>query len=550
MRQLLRLLAVLAACFGLNQAMAAERAIIVLDGSGSMWAQIDGTARISIARDTLRAVLGELPDDIELGLMTYGHRERGNCGDIELLVPAGAGTGEAIIGAADRINPRGMTPISDAVRLAAEELRFTEERATVILITDGLETCEVDPCQLASELDAAGIDFTTHVVGFGLSDAEGQQVACLAENTGGRYIQAQDAGELVSALSETVAQVVQAEPAPVPEPEPAPQPAVPEHNLVPTVSLAEGGPDLELGQAWNVFAIASDGSRGENAGYSFGRTRFSVKPGEYFVSVRLGGVTQEQRVTVSGTEVAAPHFVLDAAVVRVRAFAVEGEPVNSGAALNIYYADGEDYGFGEATFYVPAGEQRLRVRVGSGTVEEVFAVAAGEYVDKDVVVGVGRVTLNASYAEGVPVEAGGLYGEILSGRQALDGTRESFEFGYGPNQGYSLPPGEYLARLEMEAAAIDVPFTVGSGEAVEINAVLNAGVAAITAEGARHIVIQSARPDIAGNRRDFGYTYETQYQRTLPAGEYRALATYADSDREVEAVFTVVAGERVEVTVE
>ena len=149
-------------------AVAAERAIIVLDGSGSMWAQIDGKARITIARETLHEVLSTLPDDLELGFMTYGHREKGNCDDIEMLVEPAVGTGDAIAAAADAIKPKGMTPISDAVRLAAEDLQFTEQKATVILITDGLETCEVDPCALASDLDSRGIDFTTHVLGFGL----------------------------------------------------------------------------------------------------------------------------------------------------------------------------------------------------------------------------------------------------------------------------------------------------------------------------------------------------------------------------------------------
>src|SRR5690606_15591853 len=138
-------------------AVAAEKAIIVLDGSGSMWAQIDGEARITIARDTLSEVLSTVPADLELGLMTYGHREKGNCGDIEMLVAPATGTAGAINAAAAKINPKGMTPLSDAVRLAAEELRYTEDKATVILITDGLETCEVDVCALGMELENQGI---------------------------------------------------------------------------------------------------------------------------------------------------------------------------------------------------------------------------------------------------------------------------------------------------------------------------------------------------------------------------------------------------------
>src|SRR5690606_20843452 len=87
-------------------ALAAERAIIVLDGSGSMWAQIDGKARITIARETLHEVLATLPGDLELGFMTYGHREKGNCSDIEMLVEPATGTGAAIAAAADGISPR------------------------------------------------------------------------------------------------------------------------------------------------------------------------------------------------------------------------------------------------------------------------------------------------------------------------------------------------------------------------------------------------------------------------------------------------------------
>ena len=50
----------------------------------------------------------------------------------------------------------------------------------------------------------AGVDFTANVVGFGLTAEEGKQVACLADNTGGKYIQADDAKGLEEALVETV----------------------------------------------------------------------------------------------------------------------------------------------------------------------------------------------------------------------------------------------------------------------------------------------------------------------------------------------------------
>lgn len=201
-----------------------SRTIIVMDGSGSMWGQIDGRTKLEIARETVTAVLGTIPADQELGLMAYGHRERGNCNDIELMVPPAAGTAAEIAARVNTMRFQGRTPLSEAVRQAAEVLRYGEEAATVVLVTDGLETCEADPCALGRELEAAGLNFTAHVIGFGLTEEEGAQVACLAEETGGQYLQASDAGALADALTRTVtAPAVARAPDPVPTPdEPTP----------------------------------------------------------------------------------------------------------------------------------------------------------------------------------------------------------------------------------------------------------------------------------------------------------------------------------------
>lgn len=191
-----------------------DKIMIVMDGSGSMWGQIDGTAKMEIARTAFRDLLNGLPENAETGLMAYGHRRKGDCSDIELLQAPTGGTGEALKAAVDAISPRGKTPLSDAVRQAAETLKYEENSATVILVTDGIETCDVDPCALGESLEESGINFTAHVVGFGLSEQEGRQVACLAEETGGRYLEASDAGELSSAMTQ-VAAAVEAPPAPV-----------------------------------------------------------------------------------------------------------------------------------------------------------------------------------------------------------------------------------------------------------------------------------------------------------------------------------------------
>ena len=144
---------------------AQPRTMLVLDASGSMWGQIDGKPKIAIAREAVAEMLDGWNGG-DLGLMAYGHRRKGDCGDIEVLQAIGPNTAAGIRRQVNALNPKGMTPISASVRQAAEQLRFTEQKATVILVSDGEETCNADPCELGKELETAGVDFTAHVVGF------------------------------------------------------------------------------------------------------------------------------------------------------------------------------------------------------------------------------------------------------------------------------------------------------------------------------------------------------------------------------------------------
>ncbi|MFV1876572.1 VWA domain-containing protein [Nioella sp.] len=177
--------------------------ILVLDASNSMWGQIDGVNKIVIAREVISDLLTQIPDNMELGLTMYGHNRRGDCTDIETMVPPGLNNREEIARIVNSVNPRGRTPLSDAVIQAAEELRYTENAATVILVSDGRETCDADPCAVGRALEEAGIDFTAHVIGFDVDEPEGiAELQCLAENTGGQFLTASNAEELALALTQ------------------------------------------------------------------------------------------------------------------------------------------------------------------------------------------------------------------------------------------------------------------------------------------------------------------------------------------------------------
>ena len=181
---------------------AKDSALIIFDGSGSMWGQIEGKHKIEIAREVMGTLVKDWNEDIDLGLMAYGHREKGNCADIEVLFPVGTPDSKKILNIINKLSPKGKTPISQSLKQAAETLRYTEDPATVILISDGEETCNSDPCVVSKELEAKGINFTAHVIGFDVKGNEKalEQLQCIAENTGGQFYEAEDAEELTKAI--------------------------------------------------------------------------------------------------------------------------------------------------------------------------------------------------------------------------------------------------------------------------------------------------------------------------------------------------------------
>jgi Ca-activated chloride channel family protein len=86
-------------------------------------------------------MFARFPATSRVGLMAYGHRQAGQCSDIQMLFPPGPVNAAAVNSTIDRLTARGKTPLTDAVRQAAAALRNKEQGGTIILVTDGIETC-------------------------------------------------------------------------------------------------------------------------------------------------------------------------------------------------------------------------------------------------------------------------------------------------------------------------------------------------------------------------------------------------------------------------
>jgi Ca-activated chloride channel homolog len=122
-------------------------------------------SKIEIAKEVVGTLVRKLDPNIEVGFTVYGHRAKGDCSDIELMAPPISSNADLILSQLNKIQPKGRTPICASVEKAAEELRYIEDKASVVVITDGEETCGGDPCALGKKLKEKGIDFKAHIVG-------------------------------------------------------------------------------------------------------------------------------------------------------------------------------------------------------------------------------------------------------------------------------------------------------------------------------------------------------------------------------------------------
>ena len=164
--------------------------VFILDASGSMWGQAGGKAKIAIAKEVMAQAVPGLPAEVRLGLVAYGHRKKGDCSDVEVLVAPGSSDRAGLLKKVQALSPKGKTPIAGSLKQTAEMLKSKENETTIVLVSDGMETCDADPCGVVKALKASGIKFVLHVVGFDV-DAKGkQQLTCLAQAGGGKYFSA------------------------------------------------------------------------------------------------------------------------------------------------------------------------------------------------------------------------------------------------------------------------------------------------------------------------------------------------------------------------
>lgn len=183
--------------------------VIVLDASGSMKEQDAPGPRIDAAKAAVRTLVEGLPDGAPVGLIVYGTSTDGSdaakaagCQDVKTLVPVGPVDKAAFDGAVNGVVASGYTPIGGALRAAAAQLPASGDR-NIVVVSDGEDTCAPpEPCDVAKEV--AGDGLAIHTVGFRVSGTAKDQLTCIAQAGGGRYVDVANATQLQALLRTAV----------------------------------------------------------------------------------------------------------------------------------------------------------------------------------------------------------------------------------------------------------------------------------------------------------------------------------------------------------
>ncbi|ELR68258.1 hypothetical protein C900_00612 [Fulvivirga imtechensis AK7] len=181
------------------------RILFLLDGSGSMLAGWGNTNRITAAKELLTELVDSLKsnDQLELALRAYGHlyrRHSQNCRDTRLEVGFGKNNHDQIINKLKMIDPKGTTPIAYSLEQSANDFPSAPGyRNIIIIITDGIESCDGDPCAVSLALQKKGIFLKPFIIGIGMGKEYKDQFKCIGE-----YYDAKDIQSFQKALSKAV----------------------------------------------------------------------------------------------------------------------------------------------------------------------------------------------------------------------------------------------------------------------------------------------------------------------------------------------------------
>lgn len=181
----------------------------MLDASGSMYARMGNDIRMGVAKRLLSKMVDSLRNqpNLEIALRVYGHttiKEKQNCHDTKLEVPFSRNNHDDILKKLNSLKPLGTTLIAYSLQEAAYDFPTdNRSRNIIILITDGLEECNGDPCAVSEAMQKKGVILKPFIIGVGGDENFAKQFDCV-----GRYFEANTEEDFNDVLRVVISQAL------------------------------------------------------------------------------------------------------------------------------------------------------------------------------------------------------------------------------------------------------------------------------------------------------------------------------------------------------
>jgi Ca-activated chloride channel homolog len=185
------------------------RILFIFDASNSMNGIWDSGKKIDIARKILINLIDSLEkiENTQMALRVYGHQfgfPPYVCTDSKLEVPFAWDNAIKIREKLNSITPKGTTPIAYSLEQSGNDFpKCVNCKNVIVLITDGLEECEGNPCAIALMLQNKGITLKPYVIGIGLNIETKQAFECI-----GKFYDADHENQFEDVLKDVVKQAL------------------------------------------------------------------------------------------------------------------------------------------------------------------------------------------------------------------------------------------------------------------------------------------------------------------------------------------------------
>ncbi len=183
-----------------------KNVVFILDGSNSMWGQIDDVNKIVIVREVIKDKISILQNGINPSLFAYGHKKTESCSDVEqVLAHAEQGSSlekhyESFIEKIYAIRPKGKTPIANTIQKVLEVYPPTKNTYDIVLIVDGKDNCNKDLKNIANTLKDDKTDIRVHIIAFDVATKDVEDLRYLSQETNGLFFNSNTKNEFEQAL--------------------------------------------------------------------------------------------------------------------------------------------------------------------------------------------------------------------------------------------------------------------------------------------------------------------------------------------------------------